>query len=118
MPVLPFSFAVLLAMAVAQPVDSQNVPVESTMHYADLADLALAAPIAAHIRIDDADALKPREAPNVAAGHRRFLIEATVAALIRGPEGTSRRITYLVDLPNDDRGRPARVRRREDYVIF
>src|SRR5688572_4932286 len=101
MRILSFGLAACLAAVVAQPVESQNVPAVPMPSYADLADLALAAPLAAHIRVTDADALSAREAPNVPAGYRRFLIEATVAALIRGPEGTSQQISYLVDLPND-----------------
>lgn len=118
MRILSFGLAAWLAAVVAQPVESQNVPAAPMPSYADLADLALAAPLAAHIRVNDADALSAREAPNVPAGYRRFLIEATVAALIRGPEGTSQRISYLVDLPNDRSGRSARVRRRDEFLIF
>jgi hypothetical protein len=86
--------------------------------YADLADLTASAPVAAHLRIRRADMLNAREAPNVAAGHRRFLIEAEVVALIRGAGGLSQRVTYLVDIANDWRGRPARPRRRDEVLVL
>ena len=88
------------------------------MTYADLADLALAAPVAAHVRVRRADALSSREATSVPAGHRRFLIEADLVALIRGADGLPGRVRYLVDLPNDPRGRAARVRRGTEYLLL
>ena len=106
------------ALAFAQPVDSQTLPATPSMSYADLADLALAAPVVAHVRVRDADALSEREAPNVPAGHRRFLVEADVVALIRGEGGLSSRISYLVDLANDARGRPQRIRKRTEYLLL
>ena len=51
----------------------------------------------------------PSWRPNVPAGHRRFLVEADVVALIRGAGGLPARVSYLVDLPNDSRGRPAQL---------
>jgi hypothetical protein len=107
-----------LIAAVAQPVESQNVPQPPAMAYADLADLALAAPVVAHVRVEDADALNQREAPNVPPGHRRFLIEGNVVALIRGPAELSQRVTYLVDLPDDAHGRATRVRKRDEFLVF
>ena len=47
----------------------------------------------------------PKLAPNVPAGHRRFLIEADVVALIRGAGGIDARVSYVVDLPADSRPR-------------
>jgi hypothetical protein len=118
MPVLPLALAAYLAAAAVQPVDSQIVPSIPPVSYADLADLSLDAPVAAHIRVAKADALGAREAPNVAPGYRRFLIEAVVIALIRGPDGAAQRVSYLVDLPNDLRGRAARVRKRDEFLIL
>ena len=71
------------ALTISQAVESQTVTIPSALSYADLADLALAAPIAAHVRVVGADRLSEREAPNVRPGYRRFLVEADVVALIR-----------------------------------
>ena len=109
--------ALLLAGA-GQPLDSQTVPAAQAFTYADLADLALAAPVVAHVRVEDADVLSEREAPNVPSGYRRFLVEATIAALIRGEGGLPPRVTYLVDLPNDARGRRARVPRGTEFLLL
>jgi hypothetical protein len=109
--------AAVLLLTAAQPVESQNVPAAPAPTYADLADLALGAPVAAHVRVRKSDALSAREAPNVAQGHRRFLVEADVLALIRG-EAVPPRVSYLIDLPNDARGRAARIPKRSEYLVL
>jgi hypothetical protein len=111
--------AAAAALAIAQPVESQPVPaVPPALTYADLADLALAAPVAAHLRLRGAELLDAELAPNVLPGHHRFLVEADLVALIRGPGGLPARVTYLVDLPNDSRGRPARPARRAEMLVL
>lgn len=112
-----FEAAAALLITAGQPVDSQNVPAASALTYADLADLALTAPVVAHVRVREAGALPAREARNLAPGHRRFLVEADVLALIRG-DAVPPRISYLIDLPNDSRGRPARIRKRSEYIVL
>jgi hypothetical protein len=106
------------ALSAAQPVESQPVRPQAAMSYADLADLALAAPIVAHVQVARAHRLSTREAPDVPAGQRRFLIEADVMTLIRGAGGLPQRVSYLVDLPDDARGRPARIARRTEYLLL
>ena len=115
----PRFFAAGAALLLAQPIESQPVPApRSQLTYADLADLSLAAPVVVHLRVRDADALDPRDAPNVPPGHRRFLVEADVVALIRGAGGLPERVSYLVDVANDSRGRPARLRDRDEMLVL
>ena len=118
MRILSFALTAAVAASLSQPVDSQEVPGTPAMTYADLADVALTAPVAAHVRVRGADALSEREAVGVPAGHRRFLIEADIVALIRGAGGLPGRVRYLVDLPNDGRGRPQRIRRGTEYLVL
>jgi hypothetical protein len=118
---LRFSAAILLAsLAIAKPVESQNVPPPpaAQLSYADLADLAVAAPVVAHLRIRGAERLNAELAPNVAPGFHRFLVEADVVALIRGEGGLAPRVTYLIDLADDSRGRAARLRRRDEVLVL
>jgi hypothetical protein len=114
------SFGLMAAIAIlsAQPVESQELPHQPAMTYADLADLALSAPVVAHLRVERSDTLSERETTGVPAGHRRFLIEASVVALIRGDGGLPARVRYLVDLPNDERGRRQRIRRGTEYLLL
>ncbi len=118
MRILSIGLAAGLTAVMAQPVESQIVPPLPAISYADMADLALAAPFVAHVRVVDADQFDRDEAPNVAPGHRRFLIEAIVTALIRGPEASPQRVSYMIDLPNDARGRPARIRKNDELLVF
>ena len=112
----------LLAAAAQPPQRPANtqilpspVPAES---YADLADLALPATTVAHVRLRRASPLRPEEATGVAPGHSRFYMETEAVALIRGQPEMSTQVKYLVDLPNDANGRPARPARRAEWLVF
>lgn len=90
----------------------------SPYSYADIADLASAAPIAIHARISRAVALKPAQAPGVAAGHSRFYVEADVVSLIRGNGPLAARISYLVDLPQDAKGKAPKLKKKQPVLLF
>lgn len=88
------NFAALGAAALlagAAPADSQVLAAPAPT-YADLADLALTAPIAAHARSLDATALKPQRTPDLADGLARFVVDAQIVSLIRAPEGLPLRV--------------------------
>lgn len=110
--------AALASAVLASSASAQNTVTNPLLSYADMADLAAAAPVAAHVRVRHASTLGAREAPSVRAGFRRFLIEADVVALIRGPGGIPAQVSYLIDLPNDSRGRPPRIGRRAEYLVL
>jgi hypothetical protein len=86
--------------------------------YADAADLAVSAPVAAHVRVVRASALRERDAPGVMSGHRRFLVTADVVSLIRAPDALPPRVSWLVDLPDDSRGRAARLSKRTELLVL
>lgn len=90
----------------------------SPYSYADIADLATVAPIALHARIYKAAALKPTQAPGVAAGFARFYVEADVVSLIRGSGPLAARISYLVDLPLGANGKPAKLKKKKPVLLF
>jgi hypothetical protein len=108
--------AVILSISAA-PAESQVPVPRPALSYADLADLGLEAPIVAQVRIAEADRLKPAAAPGLAAGRTRFLVQADVVSLIRGPGEMPARVSYLVDLPNVG-GKPLRLRKKEERLIF
>lgn len=118
MRLLSFGSAALIAAALMQPADSQPIRSAPEPTYADLADIALTAPVAAHVEIRRARALREEDSPGVAPDARRFLVEANVLGLIRGAGGLPERVRYLVDLPNDARGRAARLRRGEQFLVL
>ena len=111
------SAAAMMSAAASQANDSQE-PIAIGLTYADLADLALGAPVAAHVTLRRAAALRPEQAVGVPPGHSRFLVEADLTALIRGESGTPAQVRYLADFPNDARGRPVRPARGSQWLVF
>ena len=110
--------AIALAAAAPPPANPQTSRSSPGLSYADLADLAVNAPVAAHLRVRSADTLSPREAPNVPQGYRRVLVEADVVALIRGSGGLIGPVSYVVDLATDSRGRLPRLGRRDEVLVL
>ena len=110
------AIAALLALAAA-PAESQVGPVAGPT-YADLADLALAAPVAAQVRIAQAVAVKPERAPGLKPGMARFYVQAGLVSLIRSPQSLPARLSYLVDLPRDAKGKAPRLRKGSELLIL
>ena len=108
--------AVATFLLAAAPADSQPVPAAPT--YADIADLGLTAPVAAHVRVARAAALKPEASAGVRAGFARFLVEAQIVSLIRAPDGLASRISYVVDLPRDAKGRPLKLKKGTEFLLL
>jgi hypothetical protein len=100
------------------PADSQPQPAASPLTYADLADLGLSAPVVAHVRLSKLVRLKGADAANVGPGKTRFYMEADIVSLVRGPSGMPAQVSYLVDLPNDLRGRPPKPAKKSEYLLF
>lgn len=119
----PAAIAGILALTLGIPsVSAMQAPAAtaaaSPYSYADIADLAAAAPIVLHARIYKATALKPERAPGVAAGYARFYVESDVVSLIRGAGPLAARISYLVDLPLDAKGKPAKLKKKQPVLLF
>ncbi|MEA3036270.1 MAG: hypothetical protein QOH04_2035 [Sphingomonadales bacterium] len=108
--------ALLAAAAPPPPGDSRGA--SPALTYADAADLALAAPVAAQVRIAGAAALKDEQAAGFPAGLARFYVEADLVSLIRAPQPLPARVAYLVDLPRDARGKAPKLRKGADFLIL
>ena len=113
--ILTLSFGIPSVSAMQAP---GGAAAASPYTYADIADLATEAPIVLHARIHRATDLKPERAPGVAAGHVRFYVEADVVSLIRGRGPLAARISYLVDLPVDAKGKAPKLKRKQPVLIF
>ncbi|SNS82972.1 hypothetical protein KNJ79_17595 [Sphingopyxis indica] len=98
--------------------DAAATGAQSPYSYSDLADLAVAAPIVIRAQIKDSAGVESERAPGLAAGHSRFYVEADIVSLIRGSAPLAKRISYLVDLPLDARGKPAKLRKKQPVLIF
>ena len=86
--------------------------------YADLADLALTAPVAAQVRIAKATPVKAERAPGLKPGMARFYVEAALVSLIRSPQSLPARLGYLVDLPLDSKGKAPRLRKGSEFLLL
>lgn len=91
--------------------------VSSTYEYADLADLALAAPVTAHVKVKSAQRLSKELSVGVRPGFVRQLVTADVIALIKATEEVPKRLRYLVDLPIDSRGKTEKLTKTESLIF-
>src|SRR3546814_20003199 len=80
------SAAIVLA-AIGVSAESQAPAAATQLTYADLVDLALAAPVAVHIQVRDAVRLRHDLATDVEDGRTRFHIHTDVLPPIRGGDG-------------------------------
>jgi hypothetical protein len=110
----------ILFFAVARPAAAESPPRPATpsLSYADLADLAVPAEVAAHVRIKRAIPLKKEAAASVPAGKTRFYVEAQVVSLIRAPQTMPAEIRYLADLPANADGKPSKLRSKSEHIIL
>lgn len=97
---------------------SAQVPVPAPLFsYADLADRALAAPVAITATVTEAIRVEPARSTGIPAGYARFYVEADATALIRGPAGLAPRVRYLVDLPLGPKGKAPKLRKQTVLVL-
>ena len=114
--------AVTCAMLLAAPAESQ-APSPFTvstpaMTYADIADLALPAPVVAQVQVAEASRLKGDAAGQVPPGKARFLVEATIISLLKGRGALPPKVSYLVDLPLSSAGRAPKLAKKSQHILF
>ncbi|RDC61046.1 hypothetical protein HME9302_02263 [Alteripontixanthobacter maritimus] len=119
-PLVP-SMAQAPVTADSQP-DSSSVQGGQTtlsdgVSWADLADLADAAPMVVRAEIRNQAELKPERAPGLAAGYTRLYIEARTGALIAGNAAVGESLAYLVDVPLNAKGRAPKLKKQQ-VILF
>jgi len=104
-----------LALILPLPLQAQNVSTESEtqMSYSDIVDLSLAARLVIRAEIRKQAVLEPERAPGLAPGFVRLYIEARTLSLIAGQSALGESLTYLVDVPLDQRGKVPKLKKRE-----
>jgi hypothetical protein len=118
----PLLFCCVAAAAALAPVSAnsrQSQPQAAAVlpSYASLARQVTGAPLILDLRVRKAARLKAEEAPGLAPTRARFLVEAEVSALIRGTQGVSPRLSYVVDLPLDGRGKAPKLNKQRVLVF-
>lgn len=111
MPRLPI-LAAAAGLALAFPLAAQPAP-PAALTYADLVDLAEAAPLVVRAKIKDQVALKPERAPDVAPGYVRLYVEAETQALIAGNAPLGEELEYLVDVRLTAKGKAPKLKKSE-----
>jgi hypothetical protein len=91
--------------ALAVPSDSRS--------YADIADLVVPASLIVDARIRKLTKVPAAQAAGVPAHLQRTVVDAEVLALLRGTDGISGQVRFLLDIPKDSKGKlPKLVKRR------
>lgn len=84
--------------------------------YADLASLADASEVVLRAQVRKVSRLKPEQAPNLAAGLARVLIDARTTAVLSGP-AMGGAVSYLADVPLDAKGKLPKLSKAQ-VMIF
>lgn len=85
--------------------------------YVALARLADAAPQVLRVQVKKTTVVDPARAPDVAPGLARLFVEAQVLNLIRGKQGVSESIRYLVDVPRNAKGNVPKLKKQQ-FLLF
>jgi hypothetical protein len=110
--------ALLFAAGAAPPPAESPVAAPLALTYADIADLALGAPVAIHVRVAKAVVLKPERVPGVPPELARVYVEAELVSLLRSPEPLPTRLRYVVDLRRDARGKAPKLRKGTELILL
>ncbi|MBN8500790.1 MAG: hypothetical protein J0M19_06530 [Sphingomonadales bacterium] len=113
--------ASLLTTVSVVPARGDSRPVapaaSSSLTYADLADLADAAPMVVKAQPRKIIAVEPERARGLRPGWGRFYVEARTEAVIAGTQPLGEQLRYLVDLPLDAKGKPPAFKKKS-VVLF
>ncbi len=112
--------AVLLALLGPQTIASASAdsqPMAPPPSYADLADLADAAPVVVRVSPRKIARLEPERAPGLKVGMARLYIEAKTEALVAGRAMLGEKLRYLVDVPLDAKGKVPKLK-KQSVVLF
>ncbi|MFC3099751.1 hypothetical protein [Altererythrobacter lauratis] len=100
----------------ASPFRSGPLPA-ADLTYVDLVELGQAAELVMRVEVRKQSNIRPANAPGLAPGMARLLLEADTQALIAGPGPVGARHSFLVDLPLNERGRRPNLK-RETVIVF
>lgn len=85
--------------------------IDGSLTYADLANLAEASELVLRAQIRKASRLKPEQAPGLAPGMARVLIEARTQTVLSGP-ALGETVRYLADVPLDAKGKVPKLKKQ------
>lgn len=90
---------------------SSGAGADTVPDYSEFARLALAAPVVADLTVRSVTTIRGAQAAAVRPGLVRLYVTGDVGALIRGPAGLPARLSWLVDMPLDARGKAPNLKK-------
>jgi hypothetical protein len=109
--------SLLFCSAPSAAQQAKKSPITAIYRYADIADLALASTLSAHVKIRSAKRLPAKLALGVRPGATRFLVLADVVALIQSRDPIPPRLTYIIDLAPDSQGNMPTISKTEAFIF-
>lgn len=100
----------------APPLPGLAIPADSAS-YADIADLVVASPLIVDATIRSVTKISPEQAVGVPVTLQRTIIVADVMTLIRGTEGVSSQVRFLLDVPKDAKGKLPPLKKQRLFVL-
>jgi hypothetical protein len=85
--------------------------------YADVADLVVISPLIIDGQIRKITKVPAEQAIGVPANVQRMLIEANVMALVRGNEGVSEQVRFLLDVPKNAKGKIPKLKKQRYFMM-
>lgn len=105
--------------ALAQPAlirtDASNAA-SASLTYADIANLAEAAEVVLRVQVKKAKRIKPEQAPDLAPGTARLLIDARTQTVLSGP-AQGETVRYLADVALDAKGKVPKLNKQVALVF-
>lgn len=106
-----------IAVAQPSPVSSPLAVPTDGAAYADIADLVVGSPLIIDATIRNVKKVSPEQAAGVPANLQRMLVEANVLALIRGAGGVAPRVSFLLDVPKDAKGKIPKLKKQRMFLL-
>ena len=104
----PYPVVAALVLLVGAPLPATAQPAPAS--YAQIAGLALGAPVIVRATIVKTARIAPADATGLAPGKVRLLVTARLDAAILAPSDVPAQISYLFDTPGDAKGRPPKLK--------
>ncbi|HQS98615.1 MAG: hypothetical protein B7X90_16655 [Novosphingobium sp. 17-62-19] len=89
---------------------------DDALTFADLVSLADASEVVLRVQVKKANRLKPEQAPGLAPGMARLLVEGRTQTVLSGP-AMGEKVRYLADVPLDAKGKVLKLNKRVMLVF-
>lgn len=110
-------FSAISAAQTIEPLPPALAVPGDNASYSDIADLVVISPLIVDATIKNLRKIAPEQAVGVPATLQRVLVEADIGALIRGQEGVTPRVRFLLDVPKDAKGKLPKLKKQRLFLL-